>query len=112
MGYASVFTLELRLNHNCYDALTFVRNFDQCFKVRIMFNGHYMDLRHETVFKDSVQGEFPDPNYKVGGENALPIKDGTLDQEYLLENLYDFTAKDLFDLIRDQMYPGDIKERC
>jgi len=92
--YASVFTIELRVNHNCFNAITYVRNFDTCFKIRMMFNGKYMDLKRRTVFEDSAVKEEPWAGYEPGGENELPIRDETLDKEYVLEKLYDFTIKD------------------
>lgn len=92
--YASYFTMELRVNHNCFDAITYVRNFDTCFKVRLMFNGKYMNLKRGTLFRDSAIEEKPWDGWQPGGENELPMSDEQLDEAFILEKLYDFNIKD------------------
>ena len=77
--YASVFTIEMRVNHNCWQARTFVRNFDQCIKVRMAFNNKYLDPKTKDLIPYQSDTPAKEPPIKCNllkTTYCLPPKDG------------------------------------
>ena len=100
MKYAAVIRMELRINNDCFYQLSgTTSDFKSCFKIRMRYNGDFIDFRGSTIWNST---EKDDPN----GINVIKNEEDA-------EVVYDILWSEFMEIFNDKiLFDGDLKAKC
>jgi hypothetical protein len=92
--------MELRIDNICIGKSL---NPEQCYYIRFMFNGNYLDLENQSVFSNSV---FQINPYSDDDDKLTALREKTINSKYDMK-YFDFENQ-----LQDLMQVGYLKDIC